>query len=500
MAEEKGLTTRAADFSAWYNEIVQRAELADYSPVRGSMVIRPYGYAIWENMQRALDDMFKRTGHQNAYFPLLIPQSFITREAEHVEGFAKEMAIVTHTRLKANADGKLEPDPDSKLEEPLIVRPTSETIIYAMFAKWVQSYRDLPLLINQWANVVRWEMRTRLFLRTAEFLWQEGHTAHATEAEAEEEARRMLGVYREFMEEWMAMPPLLGRKSDSERFPGAVRTYACEALMQDNRALQASTSHMLGQNFARQFDLKFQTEAGGEDYAYNTSWGASTRLVGALVMTHGDDSGLVVPPRLAPIQVVIVPIYRSDDERALVSERAAAVATSLRAANLRVHVDARDNLKPGPKFYEWERKGVPVRIEIGPKDVANQQLTVVLRATPGELQRKQAVPHASALSTIATLLDELQRGLHRAALERREANSHRAVASYAALRQLIEDAGGFVFAGWCGSVACEQKVKEETKATIRVLPLEEFRTAEAPTHCVVCGASAQTEAVWARAY
>ena len=500
MADEKGLTTRAADFAAWYNEVVQRAELADYSPVRGSMVIRPYGYAIWENMQRALDDMFKQTGHQNAYFPLFIPQSFIAREAEHVEGFAKEMAIVTHTRLKAGSDGKLEPDPDSRLDEPLIVRPTSETIIYAMFAKWVQSYRDLPLLINQWANVVRWEMRTRLFLRTAEFLWQEGHTAHASEPEAEEEARRMLDVYREFMDEWMAMPPLLGRKTDAEKFPGAVRTYACEALMQDNRALQASTSHMLGQNFARQFDLKFQTEAGGEDYAYNTSWGASTRLVGGLVMTHGDDSGLVVPPRLAPTQVVVVPIYRSDAERTLVCAKADAVASALRAARVRVHVDARDNLKPGPKFYEWERKGVPVRVEIGPKDVANQQLTIVLRATPGELPRKQQLPESGALSTAPRLLDELQRALLRSALERREANSHRAVRDFAAFREIIEDAGGFVYAGWCGSPECEQKVKDETKATIRVLPLEEFRSAEQPTHCMVCGASAQTEAVWARAY
>src|SRR5687767_12163795 len=316
MAEVKALTTRATDFSAWYNELIARAELADYSPVRGCMVIRPNGYAIWEQMQRALDQMFKDTGHQNAYFPLFIPQSFLAREAEHVEGFAPETAVVTH------GGGKL-------LDEPLVVRPTSETIIYAMYAKWIQSYRDLPVLINQWANVVRWEMRTRLFLRTTEFLWQEGHTAHATEAEAEEETLRMLGVYRTFMEQWMAMPVITGRKTDSERFAGAVRTYSCEALMQDNRALQSGTSHMLGQNFARQFDLKFQTVNGSEDYAYNTSWGVSTRLVGGLVMTHGDDSGLVVPPKLAPIQVVIVPIYRSDEERTLVSDRAAAVAASL---------------------------------------------------------------------------------------------------------------------------------------------------------------------------
>jgi prolyl-tRNA synthetase len=500
MADEKGFTPRATDFSAWYNEVVQRAELADYSPVRGSMVIRPYGYAIWENMQRALDDMFKATGHQNAYFPLFIPQSFIAREAAHVEGFAKEMAIVTHTRLKVNADGKLEPDPDSKLEEPLIVRPTSETIIYAMFAKWVQSYRDLPLLINQWANVVRWEMRTRLFLRTAEFLWQEGHTAHATEAEAEEEALKMLGVYRDFMENWMAMPPLTGRKSESERFPGAVRTYATEALMQDNRALQSGTSHNLGQNFARQFDLKFQTETGGEDYAYNTSWGVSTRLVGGLVMTHGDDNGLIVPPRLAPIQVVIVPIYRSDDDRALVFEKANVIANMLRAERVRVHVDLRDNLKPGHKFYEWERKGVPLRVEIGPKDVEKQQLTVVLRIALGEMQRKEAIAETTAVMTIPRRLDELQRALLAAALGRREANSHRGVTDYAAMRELIEGDGGFVYAGWCGSRECEQRVKDDMKATIRVLPLEEFRSATAPAKCIVCGNAAQMEAVWARAY
>jgi prolyl-tRNA synthetase len=499
MADDKGLTPRGEDFSAWYNEIVQRAELADYSPVRGSMVIRPYGYALWENMQRALDDMFKATGHQNAYFPLFIPQSFIAREAEHVEGFAKEMAIVTHTRLRAGPNG-LEPDPDSKLDEPLIVRPTSETIIYAMFAKWVQSYRDLPLLINQWANVVRWEMRTRLFLRTLEFLWQEGHTAHATEREAEEESQMILGLYRDFMDNWMAMPPLLGRKSESEKFPGAVRTYACEALMQDNRALQAGTSHMLGQNFARQFDLKFQTEAGGEDYAYNTSWGVSTRLIGGLVMTHGDDSGLVMPPRLAPIQTVIVPIYRRDEERATVLEKAALVAGALRQQGVRVHVDDRDNMKPGPKFYEWERKGVPVRIEIGPKDVAQQQLTVVLRSAPADMQRKAAVEEGAALMTVQRRLDELQHALLRQAVERREANSYRDVRDYAAFRERIEDAGGFIYTGWCGSADCEQRVKDETRATIRVLPLEEFRSPDAPGSCVVCSGAASTEAVWVRAY
>jgi prolyl-tRNA synthetase len=500
MADDRKLTTRADDFSAWYNEVVQRAELADHSPVRGSMVIRPYGYAIWENMQRALDDMFKATGHQNAYFPLFIPLSYITREAEHVEGFAKEMAIVTHSRLVADGQGGLMPDPASKLEEPLVVRPTSETIIYDAFSKWVQSYRDLPILINQWANVVRWEMRTRLFLRTLEFLWQEGHTAHATRAEAEEEARRMLGVYRDFMENWMGMPVLLGRKTDAEKFPGADHTYTCEALMQDGKALQAGTSHMLGQNFARQFDLKFQAESGGVEYAWNTSWGATTRLVGALVMTHGDDAGLVVPPKLAPYHVVIVPIFRSDEERALVMEKAERVAGILRQERITVHVDSRDHLKPGPKFYEWERKGVPLRIEIGPRDVAAQKVMLVTRVEIEGTPRKESIDEAVALMTIKGRLDDLQRHLQQAALRRREAGSHRGVTDYGRFRDIMEGEGGFVYAGWCGSAACETKVKEETKATIRLIPFEEFRSAEAPTVCVACGGRAEEEAVWARAY
>ena len=487
MADDKKLTSQKEDFSAWYNEVVQRAELADYSPVRGSMVIRPWGYAIWENMQRSLDQMFKDTGHQNAYFPLLIPMSFLEREAEHIEGFAPEVAVVTH------AGGK-------KLEEPYAIRPTSETIIYAMFAKWVQSYRDLPLLINQWANVMRWEMRTRLFLRTAEFLWQEGHTAHKDEAEAEEETIRMLGVYRTFMEEWMCMPVITGRKSDSERFAGAVRTYSCEALMRDNKALQAGTSHMLGQNFAKQFDLKFQTETGGEDYAYNTSWGVSTRLVGALVMTHGDDNGVVIPPWLAPTQVVIVPIYRSDEERAVVLEKANSVAATLKSQKVRVHIDSRDNMKPGAKYYEWERKGVPMRIEVGPKDVANGKLVVVMRVeTPG-IQRKEIMDESAALNGIAQRLEDFQVALREAALARREANSHRGIEDYAKLRELVEADAGFVYAGWCGSAECEAKVKEETKATIRNLPQEEFRSKQAPQKCAVCGQGAKHEAIWARAY
>lgn len=476
MADDKALTPRMEDFSAWYNELVLRAELADYSPVRGSMVIRPYGYAIWERMQRALDDMFKATGHQNAYFPLFIPLSYIAREAEHVEGFAKEMAIVTHTRLIGDETGELVPDPAAKLDEPLVVRPTSETIIYDMFSKWVQSYRDLPLLINQWANVVRWEMRPRLFLRTVEFLWQEGHTAHATEAEAEEEARRMLGVYRDFIENWMAMPVVTGVKSPSETFPGALRTYACEALMQDNRALQAGTSHMLGQNFARQFDLRFQAESGQQELAWNTSWGVTTRLIGGLVMTHGDDAGIIVPPRLAPIQVVIVPIYRSDDERATVAEQVEKVAGALRESGVRVHVDSRDTLKPGAKFYEWERKGVPLRVEIGPRDVAREQLVLVRRTAADDAPRKETLDDGVARVEIPERLAAIQRELFEAALRRRDASSHRGVEDYERFRAIIEGNGGFVYAGWCGSDECEARVKEETKATVRVLPFDEFRS------------------------
>ncbi|MEX2283225.1 MAG: proline--tRNA ligase [Gemmatimonadota bacterium] len=487
MADEKALTRQAEDFSAWYNEVILRAELADYSPVRGCMVIRPYGYGIWELMQRGLDDMFKATGHENAYFPLFIPMSFLEREKAHVEGFAPEVAVVTH------AGGK-------ELEEPLVIRPTSETVIYAMFAKWVQSYRDLPILMNQWANVVRWEMRTRLFLRTTEFLWQEGHTAHATEAEAEEETLKILALYREFMETFMAMPVITGRKTDSERFAGAVRTYSCEALMQDNRGLQAGTSHMLGQNFARQFDLKFQTVNGDEDYAYNTSWGVSTRLVGGLVMTHGDDNGLIAPPMLAPIQVVVVPIYRSDDEKALVLEKADRVANILRQERIRVKVDTRDTMKPGAKYFEWERKGVPMRIEIGPKDVARQQLMVVMRKEVPGIARKEAMAEAVALMTIPNRLNDFQRALLTAAVQRREANSTRGVSDYGQLKELVERDAGFIYAGWCGSTECEAKVKEETKATIRCIPGEEFRSTVAPSACAVCGGKTQHEVIWSKAY
>ncbi|MEI6814233.1 MAG: proline--tRNA ligase [bacterium] len=490
MADDKKLTTRADDFSAWYNELVLRAELADYSPVKGSMVIRPNGYGIWERMQRALDDKFKETGHRNAYFPLFIPESFLKKEAQHVEGFAPECAVVTH------GGGK-------KLEEPLVVRPTSETIIYHMFAKWVQSYRDLPLLINQWANVVRWEMRTRLFLRTLEFLWQEGHTAHATHDEAEEETRRMLGVYRDFMENWMAMPVITGQKTESEKFAGALRTYSCEAMMQDNKALQAGTSHNLGQNFAKAFELKFQAESGEIEHAWNTSWGVSTRMVGGLVMTHGDDNGLVTPPRLAPIEVVIVPIWKSDDERARLTEAAMALKAELTDYNgrgahdrLRVHVDAREGLKPGAKYYEWELQGVPLRLELGPKDLEKGSVFSARRDT----RAKAAIPREGVAASVVALLETIQNDLLAAAKARRDANTHRNVTSYEEFKQIMEGPGGFVYAGWNGDPAVEARVKEETKATIRVIPDAEFRSAEAPTTCIVTGEPAKYEVVWAKAY
>jgi prolyl-tRNA synthetase len=482
MADTKALTTRAADFSAWYNELVLRAQLADYSPVRGCMVIRPNGYAIWEQMQRALDAMFKETGHQNAYFPLFIPQSFLAREAEHVEGFAPETAVVTH------GGGK-------ELEEPLVIRPTSETIIYSMYAKWIQSYRDLPVLINQWANVVRWEMRTRLFLRTTEFLWQEGHTAHATEAEAEEETRRMLGVYRTFMEEWMAMPVLTGRKTDSERFAGAVRTYSCEAMMQDRKALQAGTSHNLGQNFAKAFEVTFQTAAGGLDHVWSTSWGVSTRLIGALVMTHGDDVGLICPPRLAQYQVVIVPIHKTDEERATVLEAADRLRRELTAAGIRLHVDARDGMKPGAKYYEWEARGVPLRLEVGPRDVAGNSV-MLARRTGG---KKESLPTAGLADALHAAMDAMQAELLEAARARREAHSARGIGKDDFIKFMAED-GGFAYAGFCGSAVCEAQIKEETKATVRVLPDEEFRSPVAPATCLWCGAPSVVEAVWAKAY
>jgi prolyl-tRNA synthetase len=481
MAENQGLTPRAQDFSAWYNDAIMRAELADYSPVRGCMVIRPNGYAIWELMQRALDDMFKATGHRNAYFPLFIPQSFLQKEAEHVEGFAPEVALVTH------AGGK-------ELEEPLVVRPTSETIIYDSFAKWIHSYRDLPLLINQWCNIVRWEMRTRLFLRTTEFLWQEGHTAHADEADAEAEVRRMLGVYRRFAEEWMAMPVITGVKTDSEKFAGALRTYAIEGLMQDNKSLQAGTSHALGQNFAKAFGVQFQTAAGGLDFVWSTSWGVSTRLIGGLIMTHGDDVGIICPPRLAPTQAVVVPIYKSDTEREAVLQVSDGVVQELRTAGVRVELDAREGMKPGAKYYEWEGRGVPLRLEIGPKDVAKGQVFAA-RRTGG----KAPIPLEGLAVSVQHALAEIQRTLFDTARERRDAATRRDV-SKDDLIAMMAGPGGFAYAGFCGDVACETAIKEATKATVRVIPDEEFRSPTPPARCVWCGRPATSEAVWAKAY
>jgi len=490
MADDKKLTPRSTDFSAWYNEVVLRAELADYAPVKGCMVIRPNGYGIWERMQRALDDMFKASGHRNAYFPLFIPESFLHKEAQHVEGFAPETAVVTH------GGGK-------KLEEPLIVRPTSETIIYHMFAKWVHSYRDLPLLINQWCNVVRWEMRTRLFLRTMEFLWQEGHTAHATHDEAEGEARRILGIYRDFAENWMAMPVLTGLKSESEKFAGALRTYAIEAMMQDGKALQAGTSHNLGQNFAKAFDLTFQSESGSVEHAWNTSWGVSTRMVGGLVMTHGDDNGVVIPPLLAPIHVVVVPIWKNEDERALVIEAAHRVRKELTSHpsafgsdRLSVHVDAREGMKPGAKYYEWEMQGVPLRLELGPKDLGQQSVFSARRDT----REKAAIPMAGVFPAVVELLARIQADMLHAAKDRREARSVRGPITYDRFKEVMEGEGRFVYTGWNGDPAVEAQVKEETKATIRVIPDAEFRSPEAPRTCLVTGQPAKYEVVWAKAY
>lgn len=489
MSDDKKLTPRAENFSDWYNELVLKAELADYSPVRGCMVIRPHGYGVWERMQRALDDMFKATGHVNAYFPLFIPESFLSKEAEHVEGFAPECAVVTH------GGGK-------QLEERLVVRPTSETIIYSMFAKWVQSYRDLPLLYNQWANVVRWEMRTRLFLRTMEFLWQEGHTAHATPEEAEAETRRMLGVYRTFMEEYMAMPVITGLKTESERFAGAVRTYSCEAMMQDNKALQAGTSHNLGQNFAKAFDLSFQNEAGEQAYAWNTSWGVSTRMIGGLVMTHGDDAGLRLPPRLTPIQMVIVPIWKTEEEREATFAAAHRIAEDLGSftrpdhERIRVHVDDRVGVKPGAKYYHWELRGIPLRMEIGPRDLTSQSGMLVRRDT----REKRPLAFDRLRTELPELLDLIQADMLAAARARLEANSIRERISYDKFKEVMEGPGAFVYAGWNGDPAVEARVKEETKATIRCIPDVEFRSPEAPLTCMVTGEPAKYEVIWARAY
>ncbi len=489
----KNLTTRAEDYSKWYNELVIKADLAENSGVRGCMVIKPYGYAIWERMQAELDRMFKETGHQNAYFPLFIPKSYFSKEASHVDGFAKECAVVTHYRLKNAEDGSgVVVDPDAKLEEELIVRPTSETIIWDTYRKWIQSYRDLPLLINQWANVVRWEMRTRLFLRTAEFLWQEGHTAHATKDEAVAEAEQMMNVYSDFAENYMAIPVIKGTKTESERFAGALETYCIEALMQDGKALQAGTSHFLGQNFAKAFDVKFTSKEGVLDYVWATSWGVSTRLMGALVMTHSDDNGLVLPPNLAPDQVVIVPIYRKDEEFEAVDKVAKDLMKELRSKGIRVKYDNRDTQKPGWKFNEYELKGVPVRIAIGPKDVEKGTVELARRDT----LQKEFINNENVVENVVSLMDEIQDNLYRKAVSHRTENTTE-VSSYEEFKKVLDTKGGFILAHWDGTAETEEKIKNETKATIRCIPLDDKIEAGV---CMITGNPSQRKVLFARAY
>ena len=490
----KHLTTRSEDYSKWYNELVVKADLAENSAVRGCMVIKPYGFAIWERMQAILDKKFKETGHSNAYFPLFVPKSLFEAEEQNAEGFAKECAVVTHYRLENDPDkpGKLRVDPKAKLEEELIVRPTSEAIIWNTYRNWIQSYRDLPILLNQWANVVRWEMRTRLFLRTAEFLWQEGHTAHANEAEALEETKRMNGVYADFVEQYMAIPVIQGVKSASERFAGAVETYCIEALMQDGKALQAGTSHFLGQNFAKAFDVKFATKEGGLEHVWATSWGVSTRLMGALIMTHSDDNGLVLPPELAPHQVVIVPIYKGDEQRATIAAAVAPIVEALRKADIRVHFDNRDTHKPGFKFNEYELKGVPLRIGIGPRDLENGTVELARRDTLS----KKSVAQADLVTEIQSTLEEIQVALFERAKDFR-ANHTTEVDTFDAFKEVLETKGGFVSAFWDGTEATETAIKEATKATIRCIPLD--NKAENGT-CVYSGKAAQQRVLFAKAY
>jgi len=490
----KNLTTRSEDYSKWYNELVVKADLAENSGVRGCMVIKPYGYAIWEKMQAELDRMFKETGHQNAYFPLFVPKSMFEAEEKNAEGFAKECAIVTHYRLKNDPDrpGKLMVDPNAKLEEELIVRPTSEAIIWSTYKGWVQSYRDLPLLINQWANVVRWEMRTRLFLRTAEFLWQEGHTAHATKAEALEESEKMMNVYADFAEGFMAIPVVKGIKTETERFAGADETYCIEALMQDGKALQAGTSHFLGQNFAKAFDVKFANAEGKQEHVWGTSWGVSTRLMGALVMTHSDDQGLVLPPNLAPIQVVIVPIYKTDEQLAEITTEVNDLTAKLKKLKISVKYDDRTTQKPGFKFAEWELKGVPVRIAVGPKDLENGTFEVARRDT----LTKETVSGEGIVTYINDLLEQIQADLFNKALEYRDTHITE-VNSFEEFKEILDGKGGFVSAHWDGTAATEEKIKDLTKATIRCIPLDSKE--EAGT-CVFTGNPSSKRVLFAKAY
>jgi len=489
----KGITKREDNYSQWYNDIVNKADLAENSAVRGSMVIKPYGYAIWEKIQSVLDKMFKDTGHSNAYFPLFIPKSFFSKEANHVDGFAKECAVVTHYRLKNDENGKgIVVDEDAKLEEELIVRPTSETIIWHSYKKWIQSYRDLPLLINQWANVVRWEMRTRLFLRTSEFLWQEGHTAHATKQEAIDETKQMINIYADFAENWLAVPVRKGTKSDSERFAGALETYAIEALMQDGKALQAGTSHFLGQNFAKAFDVKFADKNGKLEYVWATSWGVSTRLMGALIMAHSDDNGLILPPKLAPIQVVIVPIYKGNDQLQAISEKANIIKKQLQDKGISVKFDNRDSYKPGWKFAEYELKGVPVRIGIGPRDLENNTLEIARRDT----LTKEVISLDNIEEYIEELLEKIQDNIYQKALSFRKENTH-IVDTYEEFKEILEKKGGFIEAHWDGTEETEQKIKDETKATIRCIPID---TLDDPGICMVTGKPSKKRVLFAKAY
>lgn len=493
MAELKDLTKRSENYSQWYNDLVLKADLAEQSPVRGCMVIKPYGYAIWEKMQHILDEKFKETGHVNAYFPLLIPKSFLSREAEHVEGFAKECAVVTHYRLKNAADGSgVVVDPAAKLEEEMIIRPTSETIIWSTYKNWIQSYRDLPIMVNQWANVMRWEMRTRLFLRTAEFLWQEGHTAHATREEAEKEAQTMLHVYNDFANDYMALPVIMGVKSANERFAGALDTYTIEGLMQDGKALQCGTSHFLGQNFAKAFNVQFVDKQNNLDYVWATSWGVSTRLMGALIMTHSDDNGLVLPPALAPIQVVIVPIYKNQEQLDTISTKVSEITLELKSLGISVKYDDADNRRPGFKFAEYELKGVPVRLVIGTRDLENGTIEVMRRDT----LQKETRPIDGICTYVKELLDDIQKNLHKKALDMRIANT-RSVDTYEEFKKEIEK-GGFILAHWDGTPETEELIKNETKATIRCIPYGDFD--QTPGVCMVTGKPSARRVLFARAY
>tara|TARA_B100000945_G_C20402407_1_gene608070 strand:- start:530 stop:1999 length:1470 start_codon:yes stop_codon:yes gene_type:complete len=487
----KKVTPKSQDYSKWYTDVITKAELADYGPVKGTMVIRPYGYSIWETVKEAFDKRFKETGHVNAYFPLFIPKSYLEKEAEHVDGFAKECAIVTHSRLKVDSSDNLVVDPDSKLEEEIVVRPTSETIIWSMYKKWINSYRDLPILINQWANVVRWEMRTRLFLRTSEFLWQEGHTAHASEPEAVDETLKILDIYKEIVQDVMGIPVLTGKKSESEKFAGAIDTYCIEAMMGDKKALQAGTSHYLGQNFAKAFDVKFQDSNNKEDFVYATSWGVSTRLIGGLIMVHGDDQGLRLPPNIAPIQVVIIPIAKKDDDLDNIESYLSDLINNFKDKDVRFLFDSRPKMSPGFKFNEWEMKGVPIRLEVGPRDIEGKGVMVARRDTG----KKESIAITDASDAILSLLDEIQSNLFKQALEFRESNTFTAT-NYDEFKTLIEK-GGFVQAGWDGTEASEDSIKKDTKATIRCIIDEEVPE---KLKCIYTGNKAIFKVVYAKAY